>query len=386
MSKYIWQELKRVMMKKKIALIVILIVTIAFGLMRISKIDTVEVQIQKDKVLLNSLKIDKTKADTEFKKADISRDILETQKEIDDKEDMLNQINNYDKSKLDKQIEKLEKGNNPKNEYKILQLKYEKEHNIEKSELAPKGMYAAIDILQYFVLLFLIIPIVLSSDIVSGEYSPNTIKALITKPISRKKIITSKFIVSVILSAGTIIISTIIFIVEAGIHLGFSDYRLPFDVGAKYVLDKSLPLSPVASQMKYVSGSMSIIPAWSVILQLILILIVISIAIISIIMFRSTICRNSLISSLASFILIAGTQFWYLFCFSGKYLAAAKYGVFVKFLPIPYIVDSLGTLSGDISLKLASSINVCFVLIVCLLWTLVMMFLSTYVFGKRDLD
>lgn len=187
MSKYIWQELKRVMMKKKIALIVILIITIAFGLMRISKIDTVEVQIQKDKVLLNSLKIDKTKADTEFKKADISRDILETQKEIDDKEDMLNQINNYDKSKLDKQIQKLEKENNPKNEYKILQLKYEKEHNIEKSELTPKGMYAAIDILQYFVLLFLIIPIVLSSDIVSGEYSPNTIKALIAKPISRKK-------------------------------------------------------------------------------------------------------------------------------------------------------------------------------------------------------
>lgn len=386
MSKYIWQELKRVMMKKKIALIVILIITIAFGLMRISKIDTLEVQIQKDKVMLNTLKMDKTKADTEFKRADITRDILETQKEIDDKEDTLNQVNNYDKSKLDKQIEKLEKENNPKNEYKILQLKYEKEHNIEKSELSPKGMYAAIDILQYFVLLFLIIPIVLSSDIVSGEYSPNTIKALITKPISRKKIITSKFIVSVILNAGTIIISTIVFIVEAGIHLGFSDYRLPFDVGAKYVLDKSLPLSPVTSQMKYISGSRSIIPLWSVLLQLILILIVISIAIISIIMFISTICRNSLISSLASFIIIAGTQFWYLFCFSGKYLVAAKYGAFVKFLPTPYMVDSLGTLSGDISLKLASSINVLFVLIVCLLWTLVMMFLSTYVFGKRDLD
>lgn len=386
MNKYIWQELKRVMMKKKIALIVILIITIAFGLMVISKTDTLEVQIQKDKVLLNTLKINSTKSDTELKKADISRDILETQKEIDDKEKMLNQINNYDKSKLNKQIEKLEKENNPKNDYKILQLKYAKEHNIEKRELTPKGIYTAVNVLQYFALLFLIIPIVLLSDIVSGEYSPNTIKALITKPISRKKIIVSKFIVSVILSAGTIIISTIIFIVEAGIHLGFSDYKLPFDVGAKYVLDKSLPLSPVASQMKYVSGSMSIIPLWSAILQFILIVIVISVAIISIIMFISTICRNSLISSLASFILIAGTQFWYMFCFSGRYLAAAKYGVFVKFLPIPYMVDSLGTLSGDISLKLASSINVFFVLIVCFLWTLVMMFLSTYVFGKRDLD
>lgn len=386
MSKYIWQEFKRVIIKKKILLIGVLIITVAFGLISISKTRTLEVQIQNDKALLNNQKIGRDKADSELRKADFSRDILENEKEIKDKEEQLNQINSYDKSTLDKQIQKLEEENNPKNEYKLLQLKYEKKHNIEKNELIPKGMYAAMETLMSFIPLFFLIAIVLLSDMISGEYSPNTIKALITKPISRKKIIISKFIVSIILSTSTIIISTIIFIVEAGIHLGFSDYRLPFDVGAKYVLDKSLILSSITSQMKYVSESRKIIPLWSAIVQLILIVIVISAAIASIILFISTICKNSLISSIASFILIVGTTIWYILGFMGRYIVSAKYGVFVKFLPIPYMIDSIGTLSGDISVQLTSSINIFFVLMVCLGWILITMFLSTYAFGKRDFD
>ncbi|BAH06616.1 ABC transporter permease subunit [Clostridium kluyveri] len=386
MSKYIWQELKRVIIKKKISLIGVLIITVAFGLISISKTRTLEVQIQNDKALLNNQKIGRDKADSELKKADFSRDILGTKKQIKDKEEQLNQINSYDKSTLDKQIQKLEKENNPKNEYKLLQLKYEKKHNIQKNELIPKGMYAAMEILMSFIPIFLLIAIVLLSDMISGEYSPNTIKALITKPISRKKIIISKFIVSIILSTSTIIISTLIFIVEAGIHLGFSDCRLPFDVGARYVLDKSLILSSITSQMKYMSGSRKIIPLWSVIVQLILIVIVISAAIVSIILFISTICKNSLISSIASFILIVGTTIWYILGFMGRYIVSAKYGVFVKFLPIPYMIDSIGTLSGDISVQLTSSINIFFVLMVCLGWILITILLSTYAFGKRDFD
>ncbi|OAA90980.1 ABC-2 family transporter protein [Clostridium coskatii] len=268
----------------------------------------------------------------------------------------------------------------------MLQLKYEKKYNIEKSELTPKGMYAAIETLMDFIPLFLLITIVLLSDMVSGEYSPNTIKALITKPISRKKIIISKFIVSIALSTGTIIISAIIFIVEAGIHLGFSDCRLPFDVGAKYVLDKSLPLTSVTSQMKYVSGSRSIIPLWTAVISLILIAIVISAAIVSVILFISTICRNSLISSIASFTLIGGATIWYMLGFMGRYLVSAKYGTFVKFLPIPYMIDNMGTLNGDISIQLTSSINVFFAFMVCLGWICITTFLSIYSFEKKDFD
>ncbi|MCS4524735.1 hypothetical protein JTT07_14965 [Clostridium botulinum] len=57
-----------------------------------------------------------------------------------------------------------------------------------------------------------------------------------------------------------IIISTIIFIIEAGIHFGLSDYKMPFDVGAKYVLNKSIPLTVTTSQMEPVRNSISIVP------------------------------------------------------------------------------------------------------------------------------
>lgn len=387
MNRYIWEELKRIVVKKKIWIVIVLMVTIGFGLIITLKTNTLEAQSQKYKALLVNQKMGRDKADSELKKAEFSRDIVSTQKEIKDREEQLNEIKNYDKSKLDERIQKLERENNPENEYKLLQLKYEKKYNIEKNELIPKGMYSAMEILAYFIpVFFLLILIVFLSDIVSGDYSPNTIKNLVTKPISRKKIIMSKFVAAIILSTGTLIVSTLIFILEGGIHLGISDLRLPFDVGAKYVFDSSLILSPITSQMRYVNGSRSIIPLWSAIIEMVLIAIIVSIAIVSIILFISVLCRNSLISSLISFMLIGGTAVWYLFGFAGRYVVSAKYGVLVKFLPVPYIVDVISTLSGDISVQLTSTINVAFILITCLAWTLVMLFLSSYVFGKSDFD
>ena len=387
MNRYIWEEMKRIIIKKKIWIAVIFMVTIVFGLASTLKTNTLEVQIQKYKALLVNQKIGRDKANSELKKAEFSRDIVGTQKEIKDKEEQLNEIKNYDKSKLDERIQKLERENNPENEYKLLQLKYEKKYNIEKNELIPKGMYSAMEILAYFIpVFFLLILVVFLSDIVSGDYSPNTIKNLVTKPNSRKKIVLSKFAASMILSAATLIISTLIFMLEAGIHLGLSDLRLPFDVGAKYVFDGSLTLSPITSQMRYVNGSRSIIPLWSAIIEMVFIAIIASAAIVSIILFISVLCRNSLVSSLVSFMLIGGTTVLYLFGFAGRYVVSAKYGVFVKFLPVPYIVDIISTLSGDISVQLTSTINVAFILITCLAWTLAMLFLSSYVFGKRDFD
>ncbi len=54
----------------------------------------------------------------------------------------------------------------------------------------PKGMNATIDFLAQptISIFYIIILIILLSDIVSGEYNPNTIKMSLTKPISRKKL------------------------------------------------------------------------------------------------------------------------------------------------------------------------------------------------------
>ncbi|OAA90981.1 hypothetical protein CLCOS_06150 [Clostridium coskatii] len=53
MSKYIWQEFKRFIIKKRLLLIVILIITAAFGVINVSKTKTLEGQLQGDKALLN---------------------------------------------------------------------------------------------------------------------------------------------------------------------------------------------------------------------------------------------------------------------------------------------------------------------------------------------
>ncbi len=65
-----------------------------------------------------------------------------------------------------------------------------KKAQYRQNELVPKGIYATINILGVsdISILYIIILIVLLSDIVSGEYSPNTIKMSLTKPISRKKL------------------------------------------------------------------------------------------------------------------------------------------------------------------------------------------------------
>ncbi|NFS06877.1 ABC transporter permease [Clostridium botulinum] len=378
MAKYIWQELKRVLIKKKISIIIILIITVAFGGVNIFNKRTLDERLEKAKIILNN----------QIKFKEDEKAINDTKQEISDIEKTLSMINNYDKSKIDEKILKLEKENNLEDDYKISLLKYEKKNNIEKNELMPKGMYTTMEFLAQptISIFYILILIALLSDILSGEYDPNTIKMSLTKPISRKKIIISKFAVSAIIGASAIIISTIIFIIEAGIRFGFSDYRMPFDVGAKYVLNKSIPLTVTTSQMEPVRNSISIVPLWSGIVRFMLIAILVSIATISILIFISTLCKKSLISSIINFILVIVTSLICIWGIMDNNILATKYGALLKFTPILYILDIFEVLSGYISVRLASSINIFFVLIVCLSWSLIMMFLSTYIFAKRDFD
>ncbi len=54
MAKYIWQELKRVLIKKKISIIIILIITVAFGGVNIFNKRTLDERLEKAKIILNN--------------------------------------------------------------------------------------------------------------------------------------------------------------------------------------------------------------------------------------------------------------------------------------------------------------------------------------------
>lgn len=128
MTKYIWQELKRVLIKKKISLIIILILTIVFGGINILKQKTLEEKLEQTKIIL----------DDQIGSKKDEKIINDTREQISYIEETLSMIKNYDKSKIDEKILKLEKENNPKNYYEIKKLKYEKEHNIEKMNWCPR--------------------------------------------------------------------------------------------------------------------------------------------------------------------------------------------------------------------------------------------------------
>ncbi len=100
MTKYIWQELKRVLIKKKISLIIILIVTIVFGGINILKQKTLEEQLEQAKIILND----------QIKFKEDEKAINDTKQEISYIEKTLSSIKNYDKSKIDEKILKLRKG------------------------------------------------------------------------------------------------------------------------------------------------------------------------------------------------------------------------------------------------------------------------------------
>lgn len=99
----------------------------------------------------------------------------------------------------------------------------------------------------------ILIPIIIAiftSDIVSGEFTPPTMKVLLTRPISRTKLILSKYFTSILASIGVIMIIEILAYVISGLIFGFGNSNNPVTIGTTYT--KSL--------VKDVSGSANLIP------------------------------------------------------------------------------------------------------------------------------
>ncbi len=80
---------------------------------------------------------------------------------------------------------------------------------------------------QEFGIFILIYVIMMAGSIVSEEYSRGTIKYLLTKPFRRSTILTSKLLVVLLLIPGIMIFMSLIEILIGGIILGFSSLSVP---------------------------------------------------------------------------------------------------------------------------------------------------------------
>lgn len=108
-------------------------------------------------------------------------------------------------------------------------------------------------------IVFMIIAVV-TGDIVSSEYSPATIKMLLAKPVSRFKILVSKFIAIFAANVFLIIIPQILLFIVLGIKDGFPNMSSPIGVGTIYQYDKTVIVQNNQMGLSPVVGSTQIVP------------------------------------------------------------------------------------------------------------------------------
>ncbi len=116
----------------------------------------------------------------------------------------------------------------------IQQLQYYLDHNI--NPITPSAGKFTVEFMQQAVYLFLpLLMIILSGDIVSGEFSSKTIKMLLTRAVPRWKILLSKYIAVLILSCIVMLETAAMCILIATFMFHNSAWTEPVVTGFKVV-------------------------------------------------------------------------------------------------------------------------------------------------------
>lgn len=96
---------------------------------------------------------------------------------------------------------------------------------------------------------------VFMSDIVSGECTPATVKFLLVQPVSRAKVLLSKFIAIVITVVGMIAGLEIAAFGIMGAFTGFDAMKMPVTIGQKYIINQEIFIKQGFKQLELVPGS-----------------------------------------------------------------------------------------------------------------------------------
>jgi ABC-2 type transport system permease protein len=86
--------------------------------------------------------------------------------------------------------------------------------------------------------------IILSCDLISGEFSRGTIKLLLTRPMARWKILLSKYLALVIMIVSVLVITALLSITLSGIFFGYDGWDAPIVTGFS-ITDGALDYSAI---------------------------------------------------------------------------------------------------------------------------------------------
>lgn len=179
----------------------------------------------------------------------------------------------------------------------LQQYKYLLDNNIKYDEEDLNAFNFIKVLFEMLGAMFLVVGvIVFSADIVSGEYTPPTMKFLVTQPVSRWKILFSKFIAVVCTSAIIILTVELIAYLIMGFIFGFGNHNYPMLVGTRYEFD----LTAIAGEgrsLKAIAGSTYIITREAFLVRAVLLQMLFIIATASFAFMLSTILKSSMVST-----------------------------------------------------------------------------------------
>lgn len=267
-----------------------------------------------------------------------------------------------------------------KNKLELKKLNYLLNNNIDPIDENKFNGFNFITILFNEVLgnsLLAIGIILFAADMISGECTPSTLKFLLIQPVSRGKILFSKFIAVILISIGLILPTEFIFFILVGLLVGFGNLNYPVFTGTRYKFDYTNVGFNGNPPLTEVINSTVVIPIWQHTLYMFLLQALFIICCCAFALLISSIFKSSMASmSLGIISVLTITILSQIIPAIRKisYLLFTSYGA----------VGSL--LQGNLALNFNNpSITFPYGLLVLISWVILCCLLSHFIFTKRDI-
>ncbi|MFD3158006.1 ABC transporter permease subunit [Haloimpatiens sp. FM7330] len=399
MGKLIKNEIKKIILSKKymvvMAVLLFLYVGITFLVCRDVMKATPEASLNRSKEYvqyLNKEKQDKNiskerKNEIEYKLKEIEYRNKNLQFEIKNRD-----MDWHKKLKKENELlqEKIKSSNSKECDRQLPQYiqrlklnEYYLKNNIkptENYEINAFNIMSKVNVIFYMLIAALIIAVI-TSDSVSGEFNPATIKLLVTKPVSRQKILFSKFVSSIIVCALSFIILKLIVFLVIGVILSFGNYKEPIAFYTKYINDEEL-IAKVGFGVKPDINSIKIYSLLKFILLSGGFSLLFIITCVSINLLISTITKKNANSLGMSVILAVVTSI-----ISMSQLRGGKNPIIHSIAPYLFSTYSSGEyiVAGQVTEFLGVFVNNHFAILVLLVWTVVCYGMTNFIFTKKDI-
>ena len=243
----------------------------------------------------------------------------------------------------------------------VQQLQYYLEKDIDPT--APNAVTFAREFMENSVTLFLpLLVVILAADIVSSELSSGTIKLLVSRPVSRWKILLSKLVTLIFYISLTVLAVLLLAYLISGVLFGYGGWNAPVLVGFQVVgSDVDTSNVHVVASWQYILMEFGL--AWfSAICVGIMAMMV------SVLVRSAAVSMGIMLAAIISGVILANmVQSW----------EEAKYFFMVNLNLIQYLSGENPPIAG---------MDLTFSLVVLSVWSLIALAISFRVFKKQDIS